>query len=323
MVKKTKLAVIMMTSLMSMSLFTGCSSETDTTSKEESKYQDTTLSYPKEVVDAKTNTTYEVKEAPKKILSLTPAVTEVLCDLGLEDTIIGIDSNSLKFVENKELPQYDMLNISSEEMIASGADTIFVSQMTLDYIGVDKFTVADGMTVVGVPDAASIDDVRSNLNFLLEIVDSEEEVAMLEKFDTQYEDLKEIKKSVEGSEKSVFFEVGEMPNLYTTGSNTFLDEMITLAGGTNVFSDVAEWAAISEEDIISRNPEVYLTNVYYIENEVENILGYENFKNVTAIKNKDVYMIDNNRTSLANHKILDGVYEMGQVLHPEQYSLDK
>ncbi len=121
-------------------------------------------------------------------------------------------------------------------------------------------------------------------------------------------------------EKTVMFEIAALPTIYSFGKNTFLHEMIELIGAKNVFENEEGWISVNEEAAISENPDVILTSVNYIEDAVGEILAREGWENMKAIQNQDVYYIDNGKSSLSNHHIVEALEEMAQVVYPEKYA---
>ncbi len=54
----------------------------------------------------------------------------------------------------------------------------------------------------------------------------------------------------------MFFEISEIPFLYSFGYDVFLNEMVTLAGGTNIFENKLGWITVGEESVIELDPEI-------------------------------------------------------------------
>ena len=121
-------------------------------------------------------------------------------------------------------------------------------------------------------------------------------------------------------QKTVFFEIGALPYLYSFGTGTFLDEMITLIGAKNVLADQQGWVSVTEEDAVAANPDVILTSVNYVDDAVGEILSREGWQDVTAVANKDVYYIDNGASSLPNQHVVDALVEMAKAVYPDAYA---
>ena len=124
----------------------------------------------------------------------------------------------------------------------------------------------------------------------------------------------------EDQRKTVYFEISAAPSAYSTGSGTYMDEMISLIGANNMMADKAEgWTSVDSEVVVSGNPDVILTNVDYIEDPVGEIKSREGWEAVTAVKNGDVYQIDKQSSSLPNENIVSALEEMSKAVYPEVF----
>ena len=106
----------------------------------------------------------------------------------------------------------------------------------------------------------------------------------------------------------------------STGSGTYLDEMIRWVGGENILAGQEGWISVEGESVAAANPDMIFTNVNYIENPVEEILGREGWADVTAVAEKEVYYIDNMASSLPNQNIVKAMCQMAQALYPDYYA---
>ncbi|MDL2325384.1 ABC transporter substrate-binding protein, partial [Ruminococcaceae bacterium OttesenSCG-928-A16] len=79
------------------------------------------------------------------------------------------------------------------------------------------------------------------------------------------------------------------------------------------------WLAVEPESAMVANPDVILTNVNYIDNPVGEILGREGWGEISAIKNNEVFYIDNLASSLPNHNIVVALQQMAKAVYPEFY----
>ena len=120
--------------------------------------------------------------------------------------------------------------------------------------------------------------------------------------------------------KSVYFEISAAPDLYSFGSGVFLNEMIELIGAENILADQEGWLAVDAETVVAANPDVILTNVNYIEDPVAEILGRSGWEGVNAVKNAQVFYIDNMASSLSNQNIVKALDQMAQAVYPDLYA---
>lgn len=99
--------------------------------------------------------------------------------------------------------------------------------------------------------------------------------------------------------------------------------MIEVVGAKNIFGDQNSWITTSEESVIAANPDVILTNNLGLSgNEktaIEDITSREGWNTITAVKNDDVYMIDNNTSSRPSQNIIKALKKMAKVIYPDEY----
>lgn len=256
---------------------------------------------------------FVMPEKVETIASLAPSVTQVLIDLGVADKIIAVDTYSVGTKGLDEtLPAFEMMAPDMEQMIALSPDIVFVTGMSLSE-GTDPFTsLTDvGITVAYIPSSDSIEGIMADNLFIGQVVGNEEDAMALNgKLSTAIETLR----VQTDAPVPVYFEISPAPYLYSFGNGTFLNEMIELLGGKNIFADQESWLSVSEEAVIAAEPEIIFTNVDWEEDAVANILAREGWESVPAVENGRVYLIDADASSQPNHRIVYALEEMAEAL---------
>ena len=103
--------------------------------------------------------------------------------------------------------------------------------------------------------------------------------------------------------------------MWTAGSATFMDELATMCGLTNAFSDIEGWAAISEEQVLERNPDYIVSIAGMGDTAVEEIMGREGWGDLNAIKNAEVYNADSNAIARPGPRLKDAAIELYNFLN--------
>lgn len=258
------------------------------------------------------------------VISMAPSITQTLMDLGCTDQIIALDANSAK-MENapQGLPVFDMMTPDAEQMATLVPDVILVSSISSSG-GENPFQPLQelGATVVCIPTSSSIEDIYEDVTFLGQVMGKTERATEInETLKAEIDRIAALGASIpEDQRKTVYFEISAAPSAYSTGSGTYMDEMISLIGANNMMADKAEgWTSVDSEVVVSGNPDVILTNVDYIEDPVGEIKSREGWEAVTAVKNGDVYQIDKQSSSLPNENIVTALEEMGKAVYPEVF----
>ena len=260
------------------------------------------------------------KEATK-IISLVPSTTEVIEDLGKTDQLIAVDTQSSTMMTDlKKLPQMDMMAVDAEKLIALKPQIVYVNDINLaSSESVWKQVEDAGITVVNIPTSTSIKAIKEDVQFIADSLSEHEKGQKLIKtMDQEIDEVAKIGKTIK-KPKTVLFEVAALPDVYSFGNGTFLNEMIETIGAKNVLANEKGWLPVTEEAAIAAKPEVILTNVNYMKDPAKEILARKNWENVPAVQNKEVFEIDNMSSSLPNNHITKALKQMAKAVYPEEY----
>lgn len=264
-----------------------------------------------------------VPETVNTIVSLAPSVTQVLCELGLADKIVGIDNQSPNYTDQlkDDLPQFDMMSVDTETLIALKPDIVFASGIS--YVGAEdpfKSVRGVGICVADIPSSSSLNDVKLDNQFIADCVGKSEEGKKLnDDMQATIDKVAAIGKTITDKQR-VMFSIADSSALYSFGSGTFLNEMIELIGAVNVFADQESWISVTTESAVAANPDVILTNVNHIPDPIADFTENAAFAEVNAVKNDRVYLIDNAASSLPNHHVVDALVQMALAVYPDQYA---
>jgi len=95
--------------------------------------------------------------------------------------------------------------------------------------------------------------------------------------------------------------------------------MISTIGALNIFGS-EDWLVMpSAEAVITRNPDVILTNVNYIDDPVGEIKNRPGFEHINAVKNNRIYQIDNDSSSRPSPRIVLALRQMAEAVYSGQY----
>lgn len=263
---------------------------------------------------------------PQKIESiacLSPVAAEVILSLGLAEKIVSVDSTSKEILQTNNIDVsdiivFDMLNPDSEKMIAIKPDIIFVNTFSV-FSGknsLDSIKASD-ICIAVIPNSDTIKAIEDDIYFLGDVLSKNEEASnIVNTMNKNIEQIRAIGATIT-NKKKVYFEIAALPNLYSFGTNVYLDDMINIIGASNIFSDRNSWITTTEENVLFANPDIIFTSVHYIDNPTDEILSRESWQNVNALKNKDVYYIVSG--SLPTHNIVNALRMMAKYAYPNEY----
>lgn len=267
--------------------------------------------------DAGVETTFPSK--PQRIVSFVPASTETLFALGLEGKVVAVTKydNYPQGIQKKvEYIFEDSLHPNVEQILKLNPDLI----------------------ILGMQDDKTVSSIR---NLKIPVVQMnpqslEATYQAIEKFGQITDTQEQAKKIVDGmklKEKAIADKVNTIntanrvkvwlevdPDLFTAGNGTFLNELLTKAGGVNIANEVKDWGQYSAEKIIAKNPQVILdTYSYYIPNVKDTILERPAWQSIDAVKNKKVYDLDSDMVTRPGPRVVDGLESIAKAIYPELF----
>ncbi|MDD6485947.1 MAG: cobalamin-binding protein [Spirochaetales bacterium] len=229
---------------------------------------------------------------PQRIVSLSPAATEILFAVGAENQIVARTNLCNYPPEAQKLPAvggFDGKLFSLENIISFKPDFVYLTEGMHDHL-VEPLT-AYGIKVY-VSKAQSLDDVLGEIQTIAEITGHKENGAKcVASIKDEFRQAQEESKKLAAHKPSVYWEIWNAPYM-SIGNDSFLNEIIEVAGLENIFGALKQkYPVVSEESIIAAGPEMIL---YASDAPLskDDFLKRGSWKNIPAIKNGRIYQID-------------------------------
>ena len=245
---------------------------------------------------------------PTRIVSLGASATEILFAVGAGEQVVARTDFCNFPVEASSIPSiggFDGKTFSLESIISYKPDFVVLFKVMHDHLiePLEKYGIS-----YYVSDANTIEDVLKEIAEIGKITGHEENaLALVDEIQSSIENLSLI------SNKTVYWEVWNAPYM-TIGATSFINELITKAGGKNIFDDVEQsYPAVNEESIIARNPDVI-----FIPSDspvtVEDVKNRAGWKDISAVKNNRIFKINADITSRAGPRIKDAILLINDFL---------
>ena len=243
----------------------------------------------------------------ERVVALTPADCEIIYALGAEAALVGRGEYCNYPAEVFEIPSVQSgYDTNIEQIIALQPEVLFMATMAQTEEQVAQLEKA-GIKVV-VSNAQDIAGIYTAIRMIGQVMGKQENA---EKIVADMEAVfDEIKANALDGTETIYFEVSPLQwGLWTAGTGTFMNEVAEMMGLRNCFDDVAGWAAISEEQVLERNPDFIVTiTMYYGEGPtpVEEIEGRAGWQSVTAVKNGNILNLVNDELSRPAPRLAEG-----------------
>lgn len=260
-----------------------------------------------------------LEEPAQRIVALTPSDCEILYAIGAGETLVGRGKYCDYPAQVLEVPAVESgASTNMEEIIALEPDVLLMSDMAQSEEQVAQLEAA-GIAVV-VSEATDIEGVYTAIEMIGALMGKDDNAAaVIDSMKTTFADVTE--KSTGDGTQSIYFEVSPLEyGLWTAGADTFMDEIAAMLGLTNCFADVSGWGAISEEQVLERNPDFIVTiTMYFGEGPTpeEEIMSRAGWENVTAVQNQAILNLQNNELSRPAPRLADGAQMLFDFVYGE------
>ncbi|MDZ4797300.1 MAG: helical backbone metal receptor [Bryobacteraceae bacterium] len=266
-------------------------------------------------------------DAPRRIISTSPGITEILFGLGLGDRVKGVTNYCKYPPEVTKLPKVGTWVTPNMEVILSLKPDLIVVQRTnvhdaarfqtvkLKTLEVHLDVVADiEGTIDVIGNAAGVPERARALN------------AKIRK------GLAEIQSKVAAASRTrVLFVVGRNPGtldgMIAVGPKSYLDEVVAIAGGRNILSDAkVPYVKVLHEEIVARNPQVIVDIGEHAdaasitpEQARREVALWSRYPTLAAVRDKRIHIVASELFVVPGPRVLECAQRLAALLHPELF----
>ena len=254
-----------------------------------------------------------IKALPAHIVSLAPSVTEILYALKRGDQLAA-DTPSCDYpAEAKRKPHVDPLQGDREKIEVYNPDLI----LAVDKLDSPKLIAAlenDGFPVV-VMKAETLQETYDGIKLIGQATGQTEAATQIAQ-DMQTR-IAAVEKTVSavGDKPGVLLMYGDNP-IYTTGTNSYLTEIIRSAGGTNIVTEPLPNEIIAPEKVVERQPDVIICSKMLMP-KVKLLPGW----NVVPAVAQNRFFQTDAESSLVRPgpRLAQAAEELARYLHPDLF----
>jgi len=262
-----------------------------------------------------------------RIISLYGAHTENLFSLGLDQEIIGVSKNEAYPPKAMTKPVFSYHD-DAEKFLAARPDLVLVRPMIArGYKSLVVKLQKAGITVVSLQ-PRDVNEMYSYWMALGTMTGRENQTReMINRFEAGLSVIKSLVQTIPNRErKKVYFEAIHS-KMKTFAPSSIAIFALKTAGGINIADDATSVretniAGYGKEHILSHADEI---DVYLAQNgpmnraTIRRIKEESGFKAIKAVKNGQIYIIDEKIVSRPTLRLLQGIYEIGRILYPDYF----
>jgi iron complex transport system substrate-binding protein len=254
-----------------------------------------------------------INGTPERIISLAPSNTEILFALGLGDKVVGVTMYCDYPAEAQDKEKVgDYYEPDIEKIIALQPDLILAT----DFHRFDLIPALEeqGFAVFALA-PQTLEDVLESIQGIGQITDKETKaLELVNGMTSKIEEIGEPTEELE-EEPRVFYMTWHDP-MWTVGRNTWIDDLITVAGGMNIFSEYFESGAMVElEWVVFLNPEIIVTSEW----SYDWALNATELAGTNASQTDRIYTFDDDLAQRPGPRLVDGLDWFAYLIHPDMF----
>jgi len=261
-----------------------------------------------------------IDKIPQRIVSHVPSITETLFALDLGERVVGVSDYCNYPPEAGLKPSVgNYFNPSIETIIAQDPDLVITDGYSE---GLIPQLESLGVTCV-VIDPKDMDGILKDIELLGRITGAEGRAREVIK--SMRDRILRVTTAAEDAPRvRVFytFATTNLSNPWTAGPGSFADSLITMAGGENIAANAqSAWVQFSIEALCHADPEVILVDASHgtaVMSE-EELRAHPAWRELTAVKQGRVYIIDGDLVNRSGPRIVQGLEEIAKIIHPELF----
>jgi iron complex transport system substrate-binding protein len=304
--------------LLSLSLLAACQQQTPaiqpTTSP--SPTDAAAASWPRSVVDDE-GTTVTLPEPPERLISLSPANTEVIFALGAGDRLLGGTDFDDHPPEAAALPDVaTFTGVLLEQVVELEPDLVIAAGNNFTPAGdIERMRELD-LTVLVVY-AESVEEVLADIRLIGQAIGADEQAEIVA--DGMEERIAGVGEAVDriGDRPRVFYQIGSEPEIYAPAPQSFIADMVSLAGGEPITTGDPAVFSISVERLVSLDPEVIVLGDAAYGVCPEAVRDRPGWSGMTAVRDNAIRPVEDVTVTRPGPRLAEGLAALALAIHPD------
>ncbi len=267
--------------------------------------------------------TIELDKPAEKIVSLAPSNTEIVFAVGAGDKLIGRtdycnfppEASSVESIAGYSTPNIDAIVLLDPDIVlATGAHNQYGGTADLEDLGLTVVTLAP----------ESLSDILGNITMVGTLTGNDTEAAqVVADMQSRIDFISDRTAGLSEGQKPQVLHVTWHDPLWTAGSGTFIQEIIELAGGVNIFDDVTGDVQVDTDTAVLRNPQVITVVSGHgsaMRTSYDYIIAEDSPFNITdAYISGGIHLINADLACRAGPRVVEALELFAKFIHPETF----
>jgi len=263
-----------------------------------------------------------VPNNPQRIISLAPNITEIVFALGQEHRLRGVTTYSDFPDKASTYPKVgSYVHLDLEKIVALKPDLCIAIKdgnprsviMRLEKLDIPVYAV----------DPRNLEAIIETVLEMGNLLKADERaVALAHQMRTR---IKNVEQRIERTKNKpkVFFQIGVSP-IVSVGTNTFIHELIGMAGGQTLAQGKTAYPRFSKEQILSLMPEIFIISSMTNTESIDQLKNQWNkYPQIPAIKNNRLHHVDSNIFDRPTPRLVDALELLAKLIHPEVFDTNE
>lgn len=267
-------------------------------------------SFPVTKTDA-TGTAVTVENEPSRVVALQASAAQTMWEIGAQKKVVGLPGQHTAYLngsnDRTDITKQDGYTTNIETVVSLNPDLVLAPN-TVSNETVKKLRSA-GLTVYKFGFGRSIEDIYNKTTLTGQLVGACQ--GANQRVKTMNETVASIESAVEGRERPRVLYM--MSGGFTAGNGTFIDRVITSAGGENIATNagITGYKEISPESVIKQDPQWIVVG-----SDTSTIPNRSAYTETTALKTNQTVVVNSNYISQPAPRVVTPMKKLAGTFHP-------
>ena len=257
-----------------------------------------------------------VPDDPQRVISLAPSITEIVFALEQGNRLKAVTRYSDYPHEATQLPRIgSYVRLDIERIVALNPDLCIATKDGNPKAIIDR--LASLNIPVYVVDPHSLNTILETIREIGTILNADDRAITLTT--SMRARIQRVKSRVAqvNHRPRVFFQIGVSP-IVSVGTETFIHELIEIAGGKNLAEGPLAYPRFSREQVLTLKPEVLIITSMARQAVFEQVKAqWRRWPNIPAVRDDRIHLVDSDLFDRPSPRLVNGLELLIRLIHPE------